>query len=61
MQSQAKYSGEEAREALYWVEAVIQRQLEIPQQAAIDQLLFADVLKDGIVLCQCVFMLFPSS
>lgn len=53
MQSQAKFSGEEARDALYWVEAVIKRQLEIPQQAGpIDQLDFADILKDGIVLCQ---------
>ena len=53
LQSQAKYSGEEAREALYWVEAVIERRFDYPQQTnAIDQLDFADVLKDGIVLCQ---------
>jgi len=62
MKSQAKFSGEEARDALYWVEAVIKRQLEIPQQAGpIDQLDFADILKDGIVLCQLINCLMPGA
>lgn len=54
IQSQAKFSLERAREALDWVEAVLDRQLNYPQPAEglRDQLDFAHVLKDGITLCE---------
>ena len=53
-QSQAKFSMERAREALDWVEAVLDRQLNYPQPAEglRDQLDFAHALKDGITLCE---------
>ena len=43
-----------AREALDWMEAVLQRELPYPQpaQGLRDQLDFAHVLKDGTALCE---------
>jgi len=63
MKSQAKFSLERAREALDWVEAVLERQLDYPEQAdgLGDQLDFAHVLKDGTALCQLINCLLPGA
>lgn len=63
MKSQAKFSIERAREALDWVEAVLDCQLDFPEQAdgLRDQLDFAHVLKDGIALCQLINRLLPGA
>lgn len=63
MKSQAKFSIERAREALDWVEAVLQRQLPFPQpeQGLRDQLDFAHVLKDGSALCELINCLCPGA
>ncbi|KAK4003242.1 myophilin [Daphnia magna] len=63
MKSQAKFSLERAREALDWVEAVLDRQLNYPQPAEglRDQLDFAHVLKDGITLCELINSLEPGA
>lgn len=57
-QAQAKFSIERAREALDWVEAVLQRPLPFPSpdEGLRDQLDFAHVLKDGIALCEYVYI-----
>lgn len=56
-QAQAKFSIERAREALYWVEAVLQQPLPFPSpdEGLRDQFDFAHVLKDGIILCEYVY------
>ena len=54
LQSQAKFSMERAREALDWVEAVLDRALPFPkpEEGLRDQLDFSHVLRDGVVLCE---------
>lgn len=56
LQSQAKFSLERAREALDWVEAVLECQLPLPKpdEGLRDQLDFSHILRDGIVLCESV-------
>lgn len=63
MKSQAKFSMERAREALDWVEAVLRRQLNYPSpsEGLRDQLDFAHVLKDGIILCELINALEPGT
>ena len=45
---------ERAREALDWVEAVLDRALPFPkpEEGLRDQLDFSHVLRDGVVLCE---------
>lgn len=53
MKSQAKFSLERAKEAVVWVEAVLQRKLVTGSDNGIrDQLDFATALRDGVVLCE---------
>jgi len=61
MKAQAKFSIERAREALDWVEAVLERALPYPSpdEGLRDQLDFAHVLKDGIALCELINALEP--
>ena len=53
-QSQAKFSLERAREALDWVERVLDEPLDFPspEEGLRDQHDFGAVLKDGTVLCK---------
>jgi hypothetical protein len=53
-QSQAKFSLERAKEVVSWVEAVLERKLEISgnDDGIRDQLDFASILRDGVVLCE---------
>jgi len=63
MKSQAKFSLERAKEALYWVEAVVDRKLETGnnQNGLRDQLDFAAALRDGVALCEMINRLCPDS
>jgi len=65
MKSQAKFSLERAKEAISWVEAVLGRKLEFRSNdhgnVMRDQLDFACVLKDGLVLCELINILCPNA
>jgi len=63
MKSQAKFSLERAREALDWVEAVLECQLPLPKpdEGLRDQLDFSHILRDGIVLCELINCLVPGA
>jgi len=63
MKSQAKFSLDRAREALDWVEAVLDRPLNYPsaEEGLRDQIDFAHILKDGIVLCELINCLVPGA
>lgn len=61
MKSQAKFSLDRAQEAMSWVVAVTQRDLPIPVDQFKDQLDFAEVLKDGSVLCELINALLPGA
>ena len=53
MKAQAKFSLERAKEAVFWVEAVLGRKLDTGSDNGIrDQLDFATALRDGVVLCE---------
>ena len=49
-QAQAKFSLERAKEVISWVEAVLDRR--VLNDGIRDQLDFAAILKDGVVLCE---------
>nr|ACO14747.1 Calponin-3 [Caligus clemensi] len=61
MKSQAKFSIERAHEALSWMEAVLQKKVEIPNEELKDQYDFGGILKNGILLCELINILNPSS
>ncbi|XP_065569065.1 calponin-1-like [Artemia franciscana] len=56
MKSQAKFSLERAREAIIWIERVLDKKLEVPSPDGDlrDQLDFAAALKDGVALCELI-------
>ena len=51
-QAQAKFSLERAQQAVHWIEAVLDKKLDIPNGEVKDQVDFGAALKDGIVLCE---------
>ena len=51
-QSQAKFCLERAQEGLDWLSAVTERTLEYEEGQLKDQGEFANLLKDGILLCE---------
>ncbi|XP_040571493.1 calponin-3 [Lepeophtheirus salmonis] len=61
MKSQAKFSIERAQASLSWLEAVIEKKVEIPNDEIKDQYDFGAVLKDGILLCELINKLNPGS
>lgn len=63
MKSQAKFSLERAREALDWVERVLDEPLDYPnpEEGLRDQHDFGAVLKDGTVLCKLINLLHPGA
>jgi len=63
MKAQAKFSLERAEEAMSWMEAVLGRSLtvEASNDGLRDQLDFAAVLKDGVVLCELINKLSPNA
>ncbi|ODN05277.1 Calponin-1 [Orchesella cincta] len=63
MKAQAKFSLERAKEAVLWVEAVLDRKLDIPNSdnGIKDQLDFAAALRDGVVLCELINLLCPNA
>nr|ADD38566.1 Calponin-3 [Lepeophtheirus salmonis] len=61
MKSQAKFSIERAQASLSWLEAVIEKKVEIPNDEIKDQYDFGTVLKDGILLCELINKLNPGS
>ncbi|XP_059474033.1 myophilin-like [Neocloeon triangulifer] len=62
MKAQAKFSLERALECVSWVEDMIGRRLDTPDQQSIkDQLDFAYGLKDGVALCELINRLEPGT
>ncbi len=62
-QSQAKFSIEMAQQALSWIEAVLGKQLDLPDgvDGLKDQADFGAALRDGSVLCELINSLRPGS
>ena len=54
-QSQAKFSPERAKQCVDWIEEVTGTKVEMEIK---DQIDFAELLKDGSVLCQYVEIMF---
>jgi len=63
MKSQAKFSLERAREAVDWLERVIDEPLDFanPEEGLQDQQEFGTLLKDGILLCKLINQLCPGA
>jgi hypothetical protein len=52
---------ERAQEALDWLSAVLEKNLDYEEGSLKDQNEFANILKDGILLCECVIFVFSKS
>lgn len=61
MKSQAKFCLERAQEALDWLSAVTEKTLEYEEGQLKDQGEFANLLKDGILLCELINKLKPGA
>lgn len=61
LKSQAKFTLERAQEALDWLSAVLEKNLDYEEGSLKDQNEFANILKDGILLCELINKLQPGA
>nr|AGN29586.1 calponin-3 [Acartia pacifica]AGN29587.1 calponin-3 [Acartia pacifica] len=61
MKSQSKFNMDRARECMMWVEEVLGKKMEPESSEMKDQYEFANILKNGVILCELINAIEPGS